>query len=115
MSLLCYVAGPYTATETSTREQNIERARQVAIGLWRLGHVAICSHLNMARFEDELPEVSGRTWVEGRLTLLAVCDALVLTEHWQESRETKIEVMCAKSAGTVVYEWPNIPAAEKKR
>lgn len=114
MSLLCYVAGPYTATERFSREENIERARQVAIGLWRLGHVAICPHLNTARFEDELPEVAWRTWVDGGLRVLAVCNALVLTEHWQESRGARIERMCARIAGLSIYEWPDVPAGGER-
>ena len=42
------MAGPYRADTIYGVAQNIQKARDVALRLWKLGYAAICPHSNTA-------------------------------------------------------------------
>lgn len=100
--LLLYIAGPYRGDV----DANIARARSVAIGVWRMGHVALCPHQNSAGMDGIVPD---EQFLEGGLLMLARCDGMVLVPGWERSEGTLAEVAAAKEWGIPVYEWPDLP------
>uniref|UniRef100_A0A6M3LE61 DUF4406 domain-containing protein n=1 Tax=viral metagenome TaxID=1070528 RepID=A0A6M3LE61_9ZZZZ len=81
-----YVAGPFRAVPHENQWlqwQNIMRAAALAHDVWMAGGVAICPHLNTAFFEGSM---ESRVWLDGDLEILRRCDAILMTEDWEESR-----------------------------
>lgn len=106
--MLIYVSGPYTENATGTVDEHIENARGIAIRLWTLGHAVICPHLNTAHFE-ELCDLAWNTYLEGDLNMISRCDALVMTEDWEQSRGARIEHSYAKEIGIPIYYYHKEP------
>lgn len=106
--MLVYVAGPYRSTQYSSTEENILRARQIAIELWEMGHTAICPHLNTQGFEHDCT-VPDKRYLEGYLQILARCDALVLAPGCQASQGAEGEKMYADSLGIPSWVYPDLP------
>jgi hypothetical protein len=84
-----YVAGPYRAKTTHGVLENIRRAEQVAIEVWRAGHIAICPHMNSAFFDGLVPD---EVFLHGTIELLKRSDGLVLVTGWHESTGTLAEM-----------------------
>lgn len=102
--MLIYVAGPYSGNV----EKNIAQAREIAAKLWAKGHAVICPHMNSAH----LDEGTGITWEQfmaGDLIMISVCDALVMTPNWQESRGAKIEHEYAVTLNIPIFYAPDLP------
>lgn len=102
-----YVAGPYRGDVVG----NIQRAREVAISLWEMGHVALCPHLNTAHFDrdSQLPD---ERYLEGDLELLTRCDGVVMIPGWERSQGARGEKEHAEELGMPVYLWPDVPEVE---
>jgi len=100
-----FVAGPYRAPTAEGVRANIERARAVALALWRAGHVALCPHLNSALLDREAPEIPDAVWLGGALALLERCDEVALVPGWEASEGTRGEIERARERGIPVYEW----------
>ena len=83
-----YIAGPFRASSTWQREQNIRRAEAVALEVWKLGAVPICPHTSCRFFEGEAPI---RVWLAGDLELLRRSDAVLTVEGWEQSEGTLAE------------------------
>lgn len=98
--LVAYVAGPYRASTTWKINQNIERAKKVALEVWKMGYVAICPHANTGLFDGEMPD---KTWLDGDLELLRRSDFVVLVPGWETSEGTKIEADLSSRLGKPVY------------
>jgi hypothetical protein len=81
-----YIAGPYRGDI----ETNIANARRVAIAVWEAGHVALCPHLNSARFELDC-RCLDESYLEGDLLLLARCDFALFLWNWTKSSGAKAE------------------------
>jgi len=108
-----YIAGPYRAATPWKILQNIRQAQAVALQVWKLGAVALCPHANTALFDGEAAD---DIWLEGDLELLRRCDAIVLTEDFEQSsgaraefafarKELKIQAFILPREQDVLKEW----------
>lgn len=77
-----YIAGPFRAANQWEQEQNIRRAEELSLRVWRVGGVALCPHLNTRFFSGALPD---EVWLEGDLELLRRCDAILMVQGWELS------------------------------
>ncbi len=101
---LIYTAGPYRAATPYDVRRNIERARDVAAALWRMGWAVVCPHANSAHLDGVVPE---ERFLEGDLEMLRRCDALVLIPGWHVSEGSRAEKAEAERHGIPVYVWPH--------
>ena len=106
-----YVAGPYRAPTPEGIEANIQRARAVAVELWRSGYAVICPHLNTAHFDGLAPD---EVWLRGDLAIIArldpqAPDGVVMLSGWRQSAGARREWALARKMGLTVYYWPNVP------
>lgn len=62
-----YIAGPFRAENAWEIEQNIRRAEEAALELWRAGAAVLCPHTNTRYFQGAAPD---HVWLEGDLELL---------------------------------------------
>lgn len=97
---LIYVAGRYRAKTASEMLDNIRRAEAVAKSVWRIGHAAICPHLNSAFFDGVAPD---EHFLAGTMMMLAKCDGVVLVEGWESSEGAVAEVFYAKENEIPVF------------
>jgi nucleoside 2-deoxyribosyltransferase len=81
-------------------EENIRRAERLSWEVWAMGAACICPHTNTRFFQNSLPD---NIWLEGDLAMLERCDALIVTEDWEGSQGTRVEVDCAVSLGIPVF------------
>lgn len=95
-----YLAGPYNATEHTSVDEHIGRARTVASALRRMGCAVVVPHLESLECEDALDEPG---WLRHGLMLLEACDTLVLIPGWQDSRGTAAEIARAEQLGVPVW------------
>src|SRR5262245_29123514 len=98
---LGYVAGPYRGPDHWAIYENIRRAEQLALEVWRLGAACICPHANTAHFQGVLPDA---IWLAGDLEMLARCDFLLLTSDWERSAGARAEVAFARARGLPIFE-----------
>lgn len=98
--VVAYVAGPYRAETVNGIVENIQRARSVALELWRMGYVVICPHLNSALMDGA---VTDEVFLEGGLELVRRSDFVVLVGNWRESEGTLAEVELALKLDIPVY------------
>lgn len=96
-----YVAGPFRGANAWEIAQNIRRAEDLAFQAWQAGFAVICPHLNTAHYQGALPD---EVWLDGDLTILSRCDAVLLTHDWARSAGASAEVYFAQNIGIPVYE-----------
>ena len=84
-----YIAGPYRGPNAWEIEQNIRRAEELALEVWKRGAMAHCPHTNTRHFQGALPD---EVWLLGGLELLRRCDAVLLTPDWERSTGAREEV-----------------------
>lgn len=77
-----YVAGPFRGPDHWAIEQNIRRAEELALEVWKSGAAALCPHMNTRHFQGVLPD---DVWLRGDLALLHKCDAVIMTTDWKRS------------------------------
>lgn len=94
-----YVAGPFRAPSTWLIEQNIRKAEEAALNIWRAGAVALSPHLNTRFFQGAAPD---EVWLQGDLELMKRCDAVLMLEGWKESAGSTIEHQYAMKWGLKV-------------
>lgn len=104
--MLLYVAGPYRGQI----DENIGKARTVAIAIWRAGHVALCPHLNTANFEAHAPELVQEIYLEGDYAMLARCDGIVMVPGWEGSEGARAELAYARRLQLPEWHYPDLPA-----
>lgn len=95
-----YVAGPFRADNAWDIEQNVRRAEELGLAVWRLGAAAIIPHTNSRFFSGAAPD---SVWLEGDLAILAKCDAVILTETWRRSAGARAEEQYARELGLPVF------------
>ena len=104
-----FISGPYRASTEWGVAENIQRAEQVAIRVWQLGHVAFCPHKNTAFFGGIAPD---KVWLDGDLEILKRCDAIVLVPGWENSSGARAEVKLANELGLPIYQTPEAMAKD---
>jgi hypothetical protein len=87
---LIYIAGPFRGKTPLDVQRNIEYARDVALKVAELGGgcFPVCPHLNTAPFDKQLTD---QFWLAGDLELMHRCDAMVLTDNWEQSSGARAE------------------------
>ena len=98
---VAYVVGPYRADTINGVAQNIQKSRDVALRLWKLGYAAICPHSNTAFFDGACPD---SVWLEGDIEILKRCDLVVLVDGWENSAGARREVEVAAAHGIPIYD-----------
>lgn len=94
-----YIAGPFRGPNAWEIEQNIRRAEEQALLVWRLGAAALCPHTNTRFFQGAAPD---DVWLNGDLELLARCDAVYAITGWLASSGARAEVEFAQEHGIPV-------------
>ena len=98
---IIYIAGPFRGANAWDIEQNIRRAEELALSVWRLGAAAICPHTNTRFFQGAAPDA---VWLEGDLEILRRCDAVMLTADWRGSSGAVREFEVAQDAGIPTFD-----------
>lgn len=111
---IVYVAGPFTSTDSWTREQNTRKAEDLGFLVAQAGAMPLIPHAN-TRFFDGLktPEF----WYEGTLELLRRCDAIAIVHGFETSKGTKREIEEAGKLSVPIFfphERPKLVAWIKK-
>lgn len=101
--MLLYVAGPYSGDV----EQNISKARAIAVELWKKDHSVICPHMNSAHMEGD--GIEWETFMQGDYQMIARCDGLVMVPGWENSKGATLEKQYAESLGIPVWFAPDLP------
>lgn len=96
-----YIAGPFRAPNAWEIEQNIRRAEEWALAVWRLGAAALCPHCNTRFFQGAAPD---EVWLDGDLALLSKCDAVFMIPGWQRSTGARSELEYARTLGIKSFE-----------
>lgn len=94
-----YVAGPFRATTQWRIMQNVKRAEDVSLKLWKLGYAVICPHTMTQHFQDECPD---EVWLKGCLELMTRADAIYLLKGWENSEGSIAELKIAREIGLAV-------------
>jgi hypothetical protein len=95
-----YIAGPFRGKSAWDIERNIRRAETLALEVWRLGAACLCPHTNTRFFQNAAPD---EVWLKGDLELLKRCDAVLLTDDWQNSSGAREEVAFAVNNDIPVF------------
>jgi Domain of unknown function (DUF4406) len=98
--LLVYVAGPYRAPSEWEVLNNIRRAEDIALRVWKAGVACICPHKNTAFFGGAAPD---EMWLTGDLEMVRRSDAVVCVPGWERSVGASGEVACAREFGIPVF------------
>lgn len=100
---LIYIAGPFRPKVQGNHwqiENNIRRAEELALEVWRMGGAAICPHALTRYYQGELPDA---TWLDGDLCILDRCDAILMTPNWKESAGATDEHKYAEFIGMPIF------------
>jgi len=98
--LMIYVAGPFRGEHPWAVEQNVRNAENLAFRVWEAGASALCPHTNTRFFDKSLPD---KAFLDGTLTMLKACQAIILTENWKTSRGATAEREWAINNGLPVF------------
>ena len=95
INCLAYTAGPYRAKCEFEVVQNILRAEQWALELWRRKIPVICPHKNTALMGGAhgLPD---DVWLKGDLIMIRRCDVVVMIPGWEQSSGSVAEKALAE-------------------
>jgi hypothetical protein len=93
--IVVYISGKYSGKDYDEIESNIKKVRETAIKLWELGYTVLAPHLNTYHFETDC-KCSYQDYIDGDLTLLSRCDAILMLDNWEESTGAKIEKQAAE-------------------
>ncbi len=95
-----YIAGPYRGPNAWDIEQNIRRAEELSLEVWKIGAAALCPHTNTRHFQGAAPD---DLWLEGDLEMLRRCDAVLMVPGWQRSQGALAEREEALVRGLQVF------------
>lgn len=104
---VAYVAGPYRAKTIYGITQNIEKAKKLAVKLWKKGYAVICPHANSALMDGACDDSA---FLDGGLELVRRSDFIVLVDGWKDSTGTLKEIELANELGIPVYHEEDIVA-----
>jgi hypothetical protein len=95
-----YIAGKFRGPNAWAIENNIRRAEEIALEVWKMGAVALCPHTNTRFYQGALPD---EVWLGGDLELMARCDAIMLVPDWEESEGARREKWEADKLGLHIF------------
>lgn len=98
--MLVYLAGPLTATDAYSVEQNIEQAAHVYFALIDNGISAFCPHL--VGVHPEAWAISYERWLAYDCSLIDVCSHVLMLPRWTESPGACREHAHAKLKGKII-------------
>lgn len=87
-NLVVFICGPFRSSNPIHMERHKMQAAMLAYHVWELGVACICPHTNSGFLYGEFPE---ELFLEGCLTILERCDALLLLPCWEKSEGACIE------------------------
>jgi len=88
--LTVYIIGPYRAGNAWEIEQNIRRAEELALQVWKLGTAGVhCPHTNTRFFQGADDD---GVWLRGEIALLSRMDAAITVPGWEQSSGSLAEV-----------------------
>lgn len=98
-----YIAGPYTAPDPATRQENVDAAVEVAVRLLKRGHFPFIPHLT--HYVDEWTKgtefvLEWEDYIAWDLVWLHECDALF---YLGPSRGSDLERSVAERLGKPIY------------
>jgi hypothetical protein len=97
-----YIAGPFRANNSWAMEQNIRRAEELALLVWRIGCCAvICPHTNTRFFQGAADDA---IWLEGDLELLRRSDVVLMVPGWKASQGATKEYELARELKKPVFQ-----------
>ena len=96
-----YVAGAFRAKTQWGIMQNVRKAEDASLRLWKEGYVVICPHTMTQHYQGECPD---KVWLDGCLELMRRCDAIYLLKGWELSEGSWQEYRLAKELGLVIIE-----------
>lgn len=96
-----YIAGPFRHKDSWGMENNIRRAEEAALEVWRMGAAALCPHTNTRFYQGAAPD---DVWLTGDLAMLAKCDAVLMLPTWAQSQGATAERRFAEQRGIPVFE-----------
>ena len=82
--------------------ENIHKAREAAIQVWKMRHVALTPHLNTIHFENDCG-IPDDWYITGDLIMLERVDGILMLEGWKESEGARIEHDFAVANGIPIY------------
>lgn len=100
-----YVAGPYCAPTEWKLRKNIEKSADKAMEIWKLNRsgekrvVPVVPCMNSAFFGGEIPD---STILDVYLAVLLRCDAMTVSDGWENSRGTLVEIRFAEESNIPV-------------
>lgn len=104
--LLVYLSGKYRDVDEHSVDKNIQRAKEIAVKLWKMGFAVICPHANsqhMGHNGDTRGEVNA--FLEGDMVMVERSDLVVMLDNWENSEGAKLERRLAMQLGIPVYYW----------
>jgi hypothetical protein len=100
MKQIVYVAGPYSSDDPQIVDENIGRAREVAITLVDMGYGVIVPHLNTFKFEDRCQYVEYEDFQQMYMKLMMNAgDVVLFLPGWEHSKGCRMERLVAESMG----------------
>lgn len=99
--IVAFISGPFRAPTAWDVEQNIRRAEEFALRVWRRGAAALCPHTNTRFFQGSAPD---DVWLEGDLEMLRRCDCVLVLSESEDSSGTAGEVALALHLGIEVIQ-----------
>ena len=107
--MIIYLTGKYYGNNWQEIEDNISVAKVISVRLWNLGYTVICPHLNTAHFDDYCQNVTYEEWIFKYMSVLELCDSLVLMPYYHLDESVKLVKQWAEYKNIPVYEYPNLP------
>jgi hypothetical protein len=110
-----YIAGPYTGDTPKEIEENVRKAMEAGLKIWKKGHFPYIPHLT--HWPDILSkeiniEMEWEDYMKWHAVWVDQCDALILLA---ESKGALLEYQRAKKEGKIVFhsleEIPNVVRA----
>jgi len=96
MKTMVYVAGPYNNDDRNIVDENIGRAREVAISLVEVGYGVIVPHLNTYKFEERCDQAHYEDFQQMYLKLMIkASDAVLFLPGWENSKGCQMEKIVA--------------------
>lgn len=100
---VAYVIGALRGGTSKIRKSNKDRAKHIAVELWKLGFAVICPHTNGGYLSGQVNE---DVLMEGHLELLSRSDIVVVVSgrRTAESKGSKKEIQLCNKLGITIYE-----------